>query len=100
VPALVFCSAIAYLYRLLRGHDGVGLGDAKLLAAMGGWLGYQSIFPTIFLGAFSGSFVGLLFMLFTGQRSLQLKLPFGPFLVLGATTYLLAPSNWLAPFFI
>ena len=39
---------IAWLYWLIRKEVGMGMGDVKLLAGIGGWLGYQSIIPTIF----------------------------------------------------
>lgn len=77
---------IAKLYRRIRGRDGLGLGDAKLLGALGAWVGWQGL-PTVVLYA-AGA--GLLWAL---ARSLvrpgrfkpldpKQRLPFGPFLCL------------------
>ncbi|MFL6688752.1 MAG: prepilin peptidase [Alphaproteobacteria bacterium] len=51
---------IALVYRLLRSHEGLGLGDAKLAAAAGAWLGWQSL-PSVMLIACAAAFawVGL-----------------------------------------
>ncbi len=81
--------AVAWLYFLLRREAGLGMGDVKLLAAIGGWLGYQSIITTIFWGSLLGSFVGLGLIVFKGKMSLKTRLPFGPFLSLAAILYLL-----------
>ncbi len=80
---------VAWLYVLLRGEAGLGFGDVKLLAAIGGWLGYQAIIPTILVGSISGALLGITWMLVTRQWNLKLALPFGPFLSLGAVNYLL-----------
>ncbi|MEK6638631.1 MAG: A24 family peptidase [Pseudomonadota bacterium] len=53
-------AAIAYAYKCLRGRDGLGGGDPKLLGAIGAWLGWQAL-PMVLLG---GSGVGLLYVLF------------------------------------
>ena len=71
------------LYSRLRKREGLGLGDAKLLAAIGAWVGWQGL-PTTLLW---GSMLGLLFailMSLSGRR-LQLtdRLPFGVFLAAG-----------------
>jgi leader peptidase (prepilin peptidase)/N-methyltransferase len=90
---------IAWAYFLLRRAEGIGMGDAKLMAAIGGWLGYQAIFPTFLFGSILGSVYGL--MLAAYQRrvhktfSLQQEVPFGPFLAFGACFYFLSPSSWL-----
>jgi len=72
----------ALAYRRLRGRDGVGLGDAKLLAAAGAWLGWQAL-PGVLLGA---SAAGLLWALpgLVGRRGTGMAavLPFGPFISL------------------
>jgi leader peptidase (prepilin peptidase)/N-methyltransferase len=72
--------AIAKLYRLSRGTDGLGLGDAKLLAAAGAWLGPMFLAPIVFVGAI----LALLFVQVLRLRgegiSAQTIIPFGPFL--------------------
>jgi leader peptidase (prepilin peptidase) / N-methyltransferase len=81
--------AIAWLYYLIRKGYGIGMGDAKLLAAIGGWLGYQSLFTTLFYGSIIGSFYGLWMMLRERRRTLKTEIPFGPFLALGAFIHMI-----------
>ena len=64
---------------MLRGEAGLGFGDVKLLAAIGGWLGYESILPTVFLGSILGALTGICVILVTRSFDTKLKLPFGPF---------------------
>lgn len=68
-------------YRRLRGVDGLGLGDAKLLAALGAWLGWEAL-PTLVLLAASAAIVALLVSRMLWQRPLDKALPFGPWLSL------------------
>ncbi len=80
---------IAWLYWLVRKEVGMGMGDVKLLAGIGGWLGYQAIIPTIFYGSIMGAVGGLAVMLFTRRLNLKSAIPFGPFLAVGAVIHLL-----------
>lgn len=78
---------IAWSYFLLRHEEGIGFGDAKLLAAIGGWLGFPSIIPTLMVASISGAIFGVTVGLLSRNLSLRMELPFGPFLVLGAFCY-------------
>lgn len=80
---------VAWIYYLLRREYGLGFGDVKLLAAIGGWLGWQAVFPTLFLGSTLGSVIALTVMLLMRNFSWQMKIPFGPYLAIGAVTHLL-----------
>lgn len=80
---------IAWIYWLIRKEVGLGMGDVKLLAAIGGWLGYQSIFPVIVYGSVLGSFFGLGAILISRKMSWKSAIPFGPFLAIGAIIHLL-----------
>ncbi len=80
---------IAWVYYLVRKEPGLGMGDVKLLAAIGGWLGYQSIVTTIFWASLLGSLVGIGLMLAKRSLTLKARLPFGPFLSFAATLFLL-----------
>lgn len=72
-------------YKVLRGRDGLGRGDAKLLAAGGAWCGWMGL-PFIVLIA-SGSALACLLLPSVRKRALEdNKLPFGPFLALGVFT--------------
>jgi leader peptidase (prepilin peptidase)/N-methyltransferase len=79
---------IAWTYWLLRGEVGMGFGDVKLLAGIGGWLGYQAIFPVVLLASVSGSLVGIGAMILNRKYHGRAALPFGPFLAAGAVIYL------------
>ena len=65
-------------FKKLRGKDGLGRGDAKLLAGGGAWCGWMGL-PFIVL---IGSGMGLVAALFPSVRN-QKRIPFGPFLALG-----------------
>ena len=67
------------LYFRLRGREGLGLGDAKLFAAAGAWLGWQTL-PLVLL---VGSVGGLLYAVLARQRDAPAELAFGPWLALG-----------------
>ncbi len=69
---------VEVIYKQLRGRDGLGRGDAKLLAGGGAWCGWYGL-PFIVLIA---SGMGLVAALFPSVRKAG-KIPFGPFLALG-----------------
>lgn len=89
---LVFFPLLNLAYRGLRGRDGIGMGDAKFLAGIGLWLGWQSL-PYVLLVA---SLAGLLFAGICWARNIKItnktKLPFGTFL--GFSAWLI----WLFPY--
>ncbi len=70
---------------------GLGLGDVKLLSMIGAFLGWDAIPFVLFIGAFTGSIWGIgIIAIKKGGRAT--KIPFGPFLSLGAMASLLLPS--------
>ncbi|MGC1886837.1 MAG: prepilin peptidase, partial [Stellaceae bacterium] len=74
--------AIAALYRALRSREGLGGGDAKLLAASGAWLGAAALPQVILLAALS-ALAAAGFLRLAGIRlGIHSALPFGPFLAL------------------
>lgn len=81
--------AVAWIYFLVRKEPGLGMGDVKLLAGIGGWLGYQSLLPTVFIASISGAVIGLMLMMVKRSMTLKTALPFGPFLALGAWLHLM-----------
>jgi leader peptidase (prepilin peptidase)/N-methyltransferase len=74
--------AIAGLYRALRGREGLGGGDAKLLAASGAWLGAAALPQVILLAALSALAVAACLRLAGIRLGMRSALPFGPFLAL------------------
>lgn len=77
--------AISLGYRALRGRDGLGLGDAKLLGAIGAWFGWQSL-PFVVLAASAAALSVALFanMRGAGQLSGSSRVPLGAFLCVAA----------------
>lgn len=74
---------VAFLYRRIAGQEGMGLGDVKMLAMVGAFLGPAGVLVTVLLASVSGSIVGLaLIAARRGDR--HMRLPFGVFLAIGA----------------
>ena len=79
---------IAFTYFLVKKKEGMGGGDIKFLAMIGAFLGWQSLLYVVFFSSLTGSVVGILTILIQNKDS-QTRIPFGPFLALGAISYLL-----------
>jgi leader peptidase (prepilin peptidase) / N-methyltransferase len=79
--------AVAWVYQLLTGREGMGGGDIKLLAMIGAFIGWQGVLLTIFAASAIGTLAGILAMLKTG-KGMKLAVPFGPFLAIGALIHL------------
>ena len=72
---------VYWLFRLIRGKEGMGYGDFKLLAALGAWLGWQMLPLIILLSSVVGAFIGITLMVFKG-RDHNIPLAFGPYLAI------------------
>ncbi len=70
---------VAEAYLRLRGIEGMGFGDVKMMAMIGAFLGAPLALLTIMLGSLLGSVVGLIFIRFAGKTR-EYELPFGTFL--------------------
>ena len=75
--------AVMVAYRRLRGVEGMGLGDVKLLAMIGAFLGWRGMLLTLGVGATAGALVGLA-LIATGRGRRDTELPFGTFLCAAA----------------
>jgi leader peptidase (prepilin peptidase)/N-methyltransferase len=75
--------AIAEGYYRLRHEEGLGMGDVKMLAMIGAFLGWQLTLVTLMVASLAGSIVGVA-MLVSQRGGLKYALPFGTFLALGA----------------
>jgi leader peptidase (prepilin peptidase)/N-methyltransferase len=75
--------ATAFLYEKIRGAEGMGGGDIKLLAMIGAFVGWRGTVATIFFGALLGSVGGILSMR-KGGEGLKTAIPFGPYLCAAA----------------
>ena len=74
---------MAEAYYRVRHEEGLGMGDVKMLAMVGAFLGWQLTLLTLMLASFSGTFIGLFFIV-TRRGGMKYALPFGTFLALGA----------------
>ena len=75
--------AVRWIWRKLRGVDAMGLGDVKMLAMIGAFLGWRQIWVVLFVASLTGATVGVLLTMRQG-RSMQTRLPFGTFLAIAA----------------
>jgi leader peptidase (prepilin peptidase)/N-methyltransferase len=76
---------VYHLFRLLTAKEGMGYGDFKLLAALGAWLGWQMLLPTVLIAAAVGAVAGIA-LLAARRQSRSVPIAFGPFL---------AAAGWL-----
>src|SRR5208282_3815947 len=74
---------VAEGYFRARGHEGMGLGDVKMMAMAGAFLGLQRGLLTILVGSVLGSLIGGVIML-AWRKGRDFELPFGTFLGAGA----------------
>ncbi|MEZ5418426.1 MAG: prepilin peptidase [Vicinamibacterales bacterium] len=81
--------ATAGAYYLWRREEGLGMGDVKMLAMIGAFLGWQAVLLTLVLASFAGALIGVGLMA-VQRGSMKYALPFGTFLALGALVAMLA----------
>jgi leader peptidase (prepilin peptidase)/N-methyltransferase len=86
---------VYWLFRLIRGKEGMGYGDFKLLAALGAWLGWKMLPVIILLSSVAGAAIGILLIAFQG-RDKATPLPFGPYLAIAGALALFAGPALLA----
>ena len=72
---------VYWVFRLVRGKEGMGYGDFKLLAALGAWLGWQMLPLIVLLSSVVGAGIGLMLIVFKG-RDHSVPLAFGPYLAI------------------
>ena len=79
---------VSMIYKLIRGTEGMGGGDVKLMAMVGAFLGYRLALLTIFIASIGGAVVGL-FLSGRAREGMKARLPFGIFLSPAAVICLL-----------
>ncbi len=79
---------IIFLYKKLKNIEGMGLGDAKLLAAIGFWFGWIALPFVLFFSSLIALITNVP-SLIKKTKNLQTKIPFGPYIILGCIVYLL-----------
>jgi leader peptidase (prepilin peptidase) / N-methyltransferase len=83
---------IYWLFKLIRGKEGMGHGDFKLLAALGAWLGWQVLPLIVLLSSVVGAAIGITLIVFKG-RDHSVPLAFGPYLAIaGAIALFFGPA--------
>jgi leader peptidase (prepilin peptidase)/N-methyltransferase len=90
--------SIIFFYKVIRNREGMGLGDAKLLAVIGFWFGWISIPFVIFIS----SVVALIIVtpsLMNKSKKLTSEIPFGPFIIIGCITYVIFVEHFKIMFF-
>lgn len=78
---------IAFVYELISKREGMGGGDIKLLAMIGGFLGWKSLIFVLLFSSFSGALIGIAAMIIKKQDT-KYAIPFGPFLSAAAVAYI------------
>jgi leader peptidase (prepilin peptidase)/N-methyltransferase len=74
---------IAEVYYRVRHEEGLGMGDVKMLAMIGAFLGWQLTLLTLMMASLTGTIIGL-GLIASGRGTMKYALPFGTFLAIGA----------------
>jgi leader peptidase (prepilin peptidase)/N-methyltransferase len=87
--------SVYWLFKLATGKEGMGYGDFKLLAALGAWLGWQSLPMIILLSSLVGAVLGIIVMLLA-RRGKDIPIPFGPYLAIAGWIALIWGTELMA----
>jgi leader peptidase (prepilin peptidase) / N-methyltransferase len=93
--------AIAAGYFMIRGEEGMGMGDVKMLAMLGAFLGWRAVLLTLVLSSFAGAVIGVLLMV-SSRGNMRYALPFGTFLAIAAMIAMLTGEpliDWYLGFY-
>ena len=77
---------IIFIYKKIRNKEGMGLGDAKLLAVVGFWFGWVSIPFVIFISS-AVALILVIPSLINQSRKMSSEIPFGPYIIIGCILY-------------
>ncbi|HEY3180526.1 MAG TPA: A24 family peptidase [Casimicrobiaceae bacterium] len=82
---------VYWMFKLIRGKEGMGYGDFKLLGALGAWMGWQMLPFIVLLSSIVGAVIGIMLIVFKG-RDHNIPLAFGPYLAIaGAIALFFGP---------
>ena len=79
---------IIYFYKVFRNKEGMGLGDAKLIAVIGFWFGWISV-PFILFSSSVVALISVVPSLLNKSKKLSSEIPFGPFIIIGCILYII-----------
>ena len=79
---------VYWAFKLATGKEGMGYGDFKLLAALGGWLGWKMLPAVILLSSVAGALIGIV-LIIAARRGKDIPIPFGPYLAIAGFVALL-----------
>ena len=84
---------IIYFYKQIKNKEGMGLGDAKLLAVIGFWFGLDAIPFVIFLSSVI-ALLSVLPDLINKTKKMSTQIPFGPYIIVGNLVFLLLEKQF------
>ena len=84
---------VGWVYSKIRDRDGLGLGDVKMIAMIGAFLGLQAALATLVLSSLLGSVLGLIYIKISKQEASTYELPFGSFIGLSAMVIAVMQRN-------
>ena len=87
--------SIIYFYKQIRKKEGMGLGDAKLLAVIGFWFGWIAIPFVLFLSSIF-ALVSVIPDLIKKNKKMTSQIPFGPYIILATIFYLVFRNNFIS----
>lgn len=90
ISAAIFLQTIKCGFKWCTGRDGLGQGDIDLLMLIGSFTGFLGWWSALFFGSTAGTLYAM--VLLVQKKSLLQRIPFGPFLALGAALYVLYPQ--------
>jgi leader peptidase (prepilin peptidase)/N-methyltransferase len=82
-----FLYLVGTAFEKVTGREGMGGGDVKLLAMIGAWMGWKALPFIVLISSLSGAVIGGVSLVISRQ-GVRSRIPFGPFLALGALVFL------------